>query len=212
MQRHILFDLDGTLIDSAPSILVSMEAAFLATSICPVRSLSRDLIGPPLQETMARLAGSDDPATLAALVTAFKLDYDSQGYRKSEVFVGVDAMLRSLISRGMLPYVATNKRIAPTRMIIEHLGWTGLFTDVAALDRYDPRHPDKAGMLGALLRAHGIDPADAVYIGDRDEDGVAAGRNGMRFIQVAWGYGDAGAAVRWERSASVEELLDAIVA
>ena len=78
---HILFDLDGTLIDSAPAILASFQAAFAASGVTPVRPISNDIIGPPLTETLQLLAGSTDATLIARLSEAFKASYDSSGYQ-----------------------------------------------------------------------------------------------------------------------------------
>ena len=78
---HILFDLDGTLIDSAPAILASFQAAFAASGVTPVRPISNDIIGPPLTETLQLLAGNTDATLIARLSEAFKASYDSSGYQ-----------------------------------------------------------------------------------------------------------------------------------
>ena len=73
---HILFDLDGTLIDSAPAILASFREAFAQTGIAPVRSIDESIIGPPLLETLQLLSGSQDAALTGRLADAFKASYD----------------------------------------------------------------------------------------------------------------------------------------
>ena len=74
---HLVFDLDGTLIDSAPAILASFREAFAGTSVTPVRSIDESVIGPPLTETLQLLSGSDDSALIGRLADAFKASYDS---------------------------------------------------------------------------------------------------------------------------------------
>ena len=186
---HILFDLDGTLIDSAPAILASFQAAFAASGVTPVRPISNDIIGPPLTETLQLLAGSTDATLIAHLSEAFKASYDSSGYRATTAYAGVSELLHELAGAGYSLSIATNKRLHPTRLILDFLGWQRCFAHVYALDLFTPRLPDKASMLQRLISDQGIPPATAVYIGDRAEDGLAATANQLPFIAATWGYG-----------------------
>lgn len=185
----LIFDLDGTLVDSASSILAAYGAALAQLGCTPLRPLTRDLIGPPLDATMDLLTGGVDRATRAALVQAFKQHYDLEGYRQTEVFDGIPALLAALQAQGLRLFIATNKRIAPTRSILAHLGWTGHFQGVYALDALQPPAPDKGALLRHLLQHEGLHPDTAVYIGDRAEDAVAAATAGLRFEPAPWGFG-----------------------
>jgi len=185
---HILFDLDGTLIDSAPSILAGFATVLARHAIEPQVPLDRNLIGPPLLPTLQRITGVDDPATLQAMAMTFKTSYDTEGYRHTAVYPGIDAALRALAQQATL-YIVTNKRIHPTRLILDHLGWAALFNGVYAQDAFEPPLLSKAAVIGEVLAKHGIDPADALYIGDRAEDGEAATANGLAFAWATWGYG-----------------------
>jgi len=191
---HILFDLDGTLIDSAPAILASFRDAFAQTGIAPARAIDDSVIGPPLTETLQLLSGSDDPTLIARLAEAFKASYDSEGYKATAAYAGVGELLAGLAEAGLTLSIATNKRIHPTRLILDHLGWSGHFAHVYALDLFSPRLPDKAAMIGRLLADQGIAREQAIYIGDRSEDGESADANGLPFIAVTWGYGSLTAA------------------
>lgn len=187
--QHVIFDLDGTLIDSSASILASFAQAFQHLGVTPVRALSPEVIGPPLMQTLAALAGSDDEGLLRGLAQQFKAHYDSEGYRQAEVFAGVEAMLESLAGRFPL-YIATNKRLLPTQRIMQHLGWQRLFVGVYALDYFTPAAPHKLAMVTRVLARHAIAAEHAIYIGDRLEDGQAAEGNALAFAMVRWGYLD----------------------
>ena len=186
---HILFDLDGTLIDSAPAILASFHDAFAQAGITPARTIDDSVIGPPLTETLQLLSGSDDPRLIAQLTEAFKANYDQEGYKATAAYAGVGDLLAELVAAGLQLSIATNKRLHPTRLILAHLGWLAYFSHVYALDLFTPRLPDKATMIGRLLGDQGIPKDQAVYIGDRSEDGESADANGLPFIAVTWGYG-----------------------
>ena len=191
---HILFDLDGTLIDSAPAILASFRAAFAQTGIAPAVAIDESVIGPPLTETLQLLSGSDDPALIGRLADAFKASYDGAGYRETAAYAGVGELLAELAGAGLTLSIATNKRIHPTRLILDHLGWRRHFAHVYALDLISPRLPNKAAMIARLLADQGIAKEQAIYVGDRSEDGESADTNGLPFIAVTWGYGSLNAA------------------
>lgn len=190
--QHILFDLDGTLIDSAPAILASFRDAFAQSGITPVCPIDESIIGPPLLETLQHLSGSQDQTLITRLADAFKASYDSEGYKATSAYHGVGAMLGSLTAAGLQLSIATNKRIHPTRLILEHLGWSTHFEHVYALDLFSPRLPDKAAMIRRLLADQAIAQNTAIYIGDRAEDGESADANHLPFIAATWGYGSLG--------------------
>lgn len=207
--QHILFDLDGTLIDSAPAILASFHDAFAQLGITPVRRIDDSIIGPPLTETLQLLAGNQDPALIAKLADAFKASYDSEGYKATAAYAGVGPLLAELAAAGRSLSIATNKRIHPTRLILDYLGWSEYFAHVYALDLFPNRLPHKAAMIGRLLADQAIPQADAIYIGDRSEDGESADANGLPFIAVTWGYGSLSPAemkTHWQAAARPEQL------
>ncbi len=212
---HILFDLDGTLIDSAPAILASFQAAFAQTGIAPARPISADIIGPPLTETLQLLAGSDDPAQIARLGDAFKASYDATGYQATAAYAGVSDLLLALKNAGCSLSIATNKRLHPTRLILDFLGWQTCFSHVYALDLFTPRLPDKASMLQRLISDQDIPRNAAVYVGDRAEDGLSASANQLPFIAATWGYGSltpAELAPGWQLAATPAALLQLLLA
>jgi phosphoglycolate phosphatase len=189
MAAHLLFDFDGTLVDSAPGILAAFEAALKSRGLAPVIPLHASLIGPPLHETLRRISGIRDVDAIEALAHAFRNDYDEHSYRHTVAYPGVDAALRSLHARGTSLYIVTNKRMLPTRRILDHLGWTSLFADVFTLDGVAPAAGDKAELLGRLLASRDIDAGEALMIGDTPADGLAAASNGVAFVAAHWGYG-----------------------
>lgn len=187
---HLIFDLDGTLIDSAPSVLACFSKILGEARITPLLPLDKNLIGPPLPLTLYALTGIRDENTIAALADAFKRSYDCEGYRDSLPYSGVSEALSTLKRSGYWLALATNKRILPTRLILEHLGWNSHFDSVWSLDCVQPRLADKTAMLRALLQSEGISPAQVAYIGDKIEDGHAAQANAMHFVAAHWGYGE----------------------
>lgn len=189
MKTHILFDFDGTLVDSAPAILACFSRVLQAHGLTACRAIDASLIGPPLRQTLATLSGQSDPALLDTLSASFKDIYDTQACLETPAYADCQASLERLSELGFTLAIATNKRLLPTRKIIAALGWEGLFAEVFASDSYPARYTDKAGMIAALLHDAAIAPQAAIYVGDTEQDGRAAAANAVDFWPVAWGYG-----------------------
>ena len=194
MPPDILFDLDGTLIDSSPGILASFARVLAAHGLAPAVPLEASLIGPPLAVTLAQVSGVRDEALLARLVDAFKADYDTTGYLTTKVFPGVSAGLAQLAGAGARLFIVTNKRMVPTRKILEALGLAQFFAGIHTRDETEPPAASKAAVTKRLVAHYGIDPSRACFVGDSDEDAAAARENGLAFIHAAYGYGAAGIA------------------
>lgn len=189
--KAIIFDLDGTLIDSADSILYGFDFVLKGAGCVSKVLLTRDLIGPPLKLTMQKLSGISDDAMLEDLVGGFKSYYDLVGYQKSTPYLGIDKLLEDLRASDQNLILATNKRMIPTKKILEHLGWASLFGEVYAIDRNTfGAYANKAEMLQSLIIDLNLDKSNSIYIGDRIDDQDAAHACGLSSITVDWGYGD----------------------
>ena len=186
----VIFDLDGTLIDSSPSILNCFGQVLNSAGLAPLVPLVSSLIGPPLRQTLINLTGITDSAVLDRLVDDFKECYDADGYKATLVYGGVDEMLAQLADSDITLAIATNKRRIPTLKIVEHLGWERYFLIVGTLDMPVPPHIDKAAMIRQVLNDIGAIAELSLYVGDKLEDGEAAQANHIRFIAAGWGYGE----------------------
>lgn len=184
--QNVIFDLDGTLIDSAPGIVSSCEYAFEACNLVPINPIDSSIVGPPLRETMIRLLGRDDDEQATALVEKFKDHYDSEGLKFTSPFPQVEAMLSSLYLTKHLLYIVTNKRQKPTQAILGHLNWTRFFRNVYSIDSFGVMIGSKSELLNKLICDAGLDRLDCVYIGDRTEDAEAAGENNVGFVLACW--------------------------
>jgi phosphoglycolate phosphatase len=154
-----------------------------------VIAIDAGIVGPPLLETLRMLAGTcrrrGDRCARGRVQGELRQQRlpPDRGLRRRRRDAAPPGAAGCTLS------IATNKRLLPTRLILEHLGWSEHFAAVYALDLFEPRLPDKAAMIARLLQDRGIARADAVYVGDRGEDGESADANRLPFIAATWGYG-----------------------
>jgi len=185
----IIFDLDGTLIDSSLGVLESFEGAFSSLGLEFKKTLDSSIIGPPLMEALEILSGISDKSILDKLAEEFKLHYDLVGYKKTAVFAGVDKMLLDLkLVSGLEIYIATNKRIIPTTKIINLLNWNAVFKGIYSLDSFSPSLASKSELLCNLIDIKKLNQENIIYIGDRLDDKKAAMNNDIKFLFASWGY------------------------
>lgn len=187
--KHYIFDLDGTLLDSATGVLYAIERAVGACGVQPTVPIDRNLIGPPLMTVLDVLSGQRDPVLLARLAEAFRHFYDNDGYAMSAPFPGIDEALQRLERQGSILHIATNKRAVPTRKIVELLDWDRHFASIHCIDSHPQPVGGKEGVLSELIFGRAIDPASALMVGDSIDDAAAANHCGIRFLAVTWGYG-----------------------
>lgn len=188
-KQCFIFDLDGTLIDSAESILTALKFSLKVHGIFITEKFTAELIGPPINEIICSLLGPSAPDKLVKDISeTFKIRYDESAYKLTQLYKGVDNLLRDLhICRKKL-YLATNKRLVPTKKILTLFNWNGLFAAVYTPDRQFPAFKSKSDMLSVLLKDMSINPLDSIYIGDRIDDFDAARNNNLDFIHAGWGY------------------------
>ena len=187
--RALIFDLDGTLIDSAQSIKSSISVSFERAGVIPTIPLDKIQIGPPLIEIMTSLVGKESRRLLPDLLQNFIWHYDQIGYRSTRIYDGVSDMLKKFREDGWALYIATNKRIVPTRKIINILKWDRLFDGVYSLDSFSPNLVKKTDLIGHIIDECDLSCSTTVYVGDSREDEKAAFENRIKFILVEWGYG-----------------------
>ena len=201
MHDTIIFDFDGTLIDSAVGILATFSAVLNAAGIKPAAPLDARLIGPPLQPTMSKLAGPVEPELLDALVEDFKVRYADIGVARTPAYPAAESTLRQLTGSGKTLYLATNKRAQPTLALLNKFGWGSYFRRVYCIDSHQPAFSDKTAMLRQLLRENQLSPEQALYVGDTRGDYLSANACGIRFVAAQWGYED------WQALSDCREML-----
>jgi phosphoglycolate phosphatase len=207
----IIFDLDGTLVDSRRGIEASSTAAF-AEEVPGVHvPFIADVLGKPLNGLIARIGADLSSERRAAVQAAFTRHYDVEGWRLSLPYEGVNETLSSLRGHGVRLFVATNKRLDPTLRILDAAGIAPLFEAVYSPDSVAPPFVGKPAMAAACLQAHGLRPSVTLVVGDSEDDREMADAHGLSFAAAAWGYGDAAARLVAANVASVDYFSEAAI-
>lgn len=204
----LVYDLDGTLIDSAPGIEASLRVAFQAARRVLPSVDMRALIGPPITTIALNADPTLTPDELTVIEKVYRQDYDSSGWRSTVLFEEVEACLRLQHKSGIRLFVVTNKPSIPTANILGHLGLLPLFESVVSRNSRHPSYASKAEMLGDLVNTRSLDVSTSIMVGDTSEDQHAAQKNQLGFIHAAYGYGKAvDAALSFHRFAKLHELI-----
>lgn len=187
----VLFDLDGTILDSAPGIIDALTATFEHLGFpVPSRDEFMAYIGPPLLASLQERAGLSEERAREAL-SVYRTDFRRNGAFDSAIFPGVIGLLQSLRDAGVPLAIATSKPEDQARAILDHFELTPYFDVIAGASENDAR-TSKAHVVGhalAELTKSGADTSQSVLIGDRIYDVEGAAAHDVPTIIVEWGYG-----------------------
>jgi len=187
-QTIILFDLDGTLTDSAEGVILS--AQYMQEKMGIPKWEYEDLrfiVGPPLMATFQEDFGMDKTRAEQALLY-FRERYSTVGLFENKLYDGIEDMLSVLRAKGKRLAVATSKKQASAIRILEHFGIAGYF-EVIGGDDQDAKRDTKAKVIDYVLDTMKVDKKDVIMVGDRKFDIDGAHSLGIPCIGVLYGYG-----------------------
>jgi phosphoglycolate phosphatase len=213
--RLVLFDLDGTLIDSEPGITACLAHAFGRIGAeLPPREVLRTWIGPPFRQTFPSVLG-DDEARIVAAIDHYRDRFEDVGWSEHAIYDGIPEVIASLAECGDAIAIVTTKPESQARRIVEHFPFGAAFARVyGPTDRHT--HRSKAEMIADALDDFGAQARATTMIGDRHFDIEGARANGVRGLGVAWGFGSieelrlAGAAAIASTPEELRGLIDAV--
>lgn len=187
----ILFDLDGTITDSAPGITGTLVDTFeeLGRPV-PTPAELLAYVGPPLLDAFRQLGGMSVEEAQYAL-EVYRRRYNAGGLFDSSVYPGVPDVLARIAEAGVPLSLATSKPESAARRVLEHYGLAQYFTVVCGASEDEVRSAKADVVEEALrrLRELGVDLSAPVMVGDREHDVHGAGAHGIPTIMVEWGYG-----------------------
>lgn len=186
--KAVLFDLDGTLLDSAPDMLAATNAMLAARGRAP---MTLEGLRPHVSKGARAMIGAAfpdaDPAERERWVPEFLEHYGRELGRHGAPFEGIEAMLTALEAAGCIWGIVTNKPEYLAALLVPMLGWEDRCAVLIGGDTLAVRKPDPLPLLVAAERI-GVAPGDCVYVGDDERDIVAARAAGMPSVVALWGY------------------------
>jgi phosphoglycolate phosphatase len=191
----VLFDLDGTLLDTIEDLTDSMNAALHELGY-PGHSVSacKTLVGEGIEHFAAGAlppAAAADAATVRRTMDLMRAEYRSRWSRRTRPYDGIPALLDELAARGLKLAVLSNKADDFTRMMVAHYFPGTAFETVVGARAGQARKPDPSPAL-EVASTLGVPPADVIFLGDTKTDMETAAGAGMVPVGALWGFRSAG--------------------
>jgi phosphoglycolate phosphatase len=186
----LIFDLDGTLVDSVPDLTISLnevlrEHGYAPLTVAEVKPMIGD--GVPMLVARGFAARGGSAAEAEAAMPRYTAIYEAGATNSSRPYPGVATTLADLRLKGYRTAVCSNKPQRACEIVLAELGIAGLFDGVAGGDRFPVRKPNPGHLL-SLIDALGADPARTAMIGDSENDAASALAAGLPLFLMTYGY------------------------
>jgi phosphoglycolate phosphatase len=186
----VVFDLDGTLVDSLSGIEKSLRLAVERVAPSLVIPDLRPFVGPPLPKMLAKIWPSLSVDQITSIGAEFRKHYFDRGCYECSLYPGATEILSALSGEQVKLFVLTNKPMLPTRNILGQFGLLQIFSDVVSPDSAQNPFESKTEAARWLAQTHGLaEPSHVILVGDGQDDRAAAEACGFRFIAAGYGYG-----------------------
>lgn len=185
----ILFDLDGTIVESKPGIVKCIHDALVRYDVPHTSAQLDKMIGPPFQVSMREILGLSDPVLIENLIAVYRVEYGAGGWKDCSVYAGVEQLLSRLNDDGFCVCMATSKPLKFSEMMMEGLGLSKYFTFIGGTVS-DSTPETKSDVINNVLSTLKItDKSRVLMVGDRLYDVVGAHTSGVKAAGILWGYG-----------------------
>ena len=184
---NLIFDLDGTLIDSSVGIYRAYKESMQSYQTPLEINYFNNYIGPPIQKIIKVLHPTLDDNALMRIRNNFRDLYDSKYFLEFNIYENIINIIQKLSQKNNC-FIVTNKPIKPTKKIINKLKLDENFLDVIGIDSFLSSGQDKSLNLLSLRNQYLLEIKNSFYIGDTYSDFLSAKKNNIEFIAFAKGY------------------------
>jgi phosphoglycolate phosphatase len=186
----ILFDLDGTLVDSLPGISYSFREALSEVFPGCLAPEITHLIGPHIREIFLQAVDWEITSSeLDALEVAYRRSYDNDGCFRTKAYPEVIMTLVELVRHGVECSIVTNKPLVPTKAILSHLELERFFVEIVTRDSRTPHFASKTEAVHYFAQRQSYRSEQTLFVGDSRDDALAAHAAGYRFAAADYGFG-----------------------
>jgi phosphoglycolate phosphatase len=200
----VLFDLDGTLLDSAPDLYAALERQCREEGApVPPYAPVREVVSRGARAVLRCAFGDLGEPAVEARVQRYLALYEEVMGEATQPFEGIEPMLGQLEAAGVRWGIVTNKAGFLTDELLRRIGWDGRPAAVVSGDTLPVKKPDPAPVRLACERA-GIVPARSLFVGDDRRDVMAGAAAGLYTVAVGWGYLDGGDLREWNADAVLD--------
>ncbi|HEY0197627.1 MAG TPA: phosphoglycolate phosphatase [Rhodanobacter sp.] len=206
--QGVLFDLDGTLLDSAPDLYAALVAQCAEGGVpAPAYARVREVVSRGSRAILRCAFAVRGEAAIDALVPRYLELYQRVMAQQTGAFDGIDDLLARIEAHGLRWGIVTNKPGFLTDELVARIGWSHRASAVVSGDTLPVKKPDPAPVLLACENA-GIVPVHCLFVGDDRRDVQAGAAAGLYTVAVGWGYLDGGDPRTWGADAVIDQPSD----
>jgi phosphoglycolate phosphatase len=188
MNKNIIFDLDGTLVDSAGDIIACLNYAYSFVPELAPQKIDKTVIGPPVDGMAKHISPNINDKQIQIIVSRYRECYDKSNLSKTRLYAGAEKLLKKLTSNGCTLYLVTNKPKLSTYRILNKFS-IDTFKEIVTPDSIPGKVRNKVEMVSHLIEIHALDRKATVIVGDTETDVQAGQKNGIITAVVLSGYG-----------------------
>lgn len=186
--KAYIFDVDGTILDTAPCILESISQSLTKTGIAfDNKQITQELIGPKIGEIVDLLNLKINFQQKEEIIQTFRRIYDENPIGKTQIYPQIQFFLSELKNKNCKLFIATNKPKRPLQKLLEHFSLNN-FEEIYTPDKYPNKIMSKAEMIAEILKKHNLAANTTLFIGDTQGDYQASTQNHCPFAFASWGY------------------------